>query len=62
MSEGDKEGIVILVRGIAFAVLIAGVLGCLAIFSNILGAILFLALAIGINKLANELDKYFDSH
>ena len=61
MSDADREGIVILLRGVALAVFIAGVIGCAIIFSNLVGSAVSLGLAIGINTLATELDKHFDN-
>lgn len=61
MSKNNREGIVILIRGIALATLFTGTFGYAIIFSNLLIPVLFLILAIAINHLANELDKHLDT-
>lgn len=59
MSKNDREGIVILIRGIALATLFTGTFGYAIIFSNLFISGVFLLLAISINYLANEIDKDF---
>jgi hypothetical protein len=57
MSKNNKDGLVILIRGVALATLFSGTFGFAIIFSNLWVSGLFLILAIAINHLANELDK-----
>lgn len=59
MSNNNREGIVILIRGIALATLFTGTFGYAIIFSNLFISGVFLLLAISINYLANEIDKDF---
>ena len=57
MSKNNKDGLVILLRGVALATLFSGTFGYAIIFSDLLVAGAFLILAIAINYLASELDK-----
>jgi hypothetical protein len=57
MSKNNKDGLVILLRGVALAMLFSGTFGYAIVFSDLLVAGAFLILAIAINHLANELDK-----
>jgi hypothetical protein len=57
MSKNNKDGLVILLRGVALAMLFSGTFGYAIVFSDLLVAGAFLILAIAINYLASELDK-----
>jgi hypothetical protein len=61
MSKNNREGLVILVRGVALAILFSGTFGFAIIFSNLWVSGLFLILAVSVNHLANELDKFLDT-
>ena len=61
MSKNNREGLVILLRGVALATLFSGTFGYALVFSDLLISGVFLILAIAINHLANELDKHFDT-
>lgn len=61
MSKNNREGLVILLRGVALATLFSGTFGYALVFSDLLIGGVFLILAIAINHLANELDKHFDT-
>ena len=61
MSKNNREGLVILLRGVALAILFSGTFGYALVFSNLLVSGAFLILAIAINHLANELDKHFNT-
>ena len=57
MSKNNKDGLVILLRGVALALLFSGTFGYAIVFSNLLVAGAFLILAIVVNYLASELDR-----
>jgi hypothetical protein len=57
MSKNNKDGLVILIRGVALATLFSGTFGYAIVFSDLLVAGAFLILALAINYLASELDK-----
>jgi hypothetical protein len=57
MSKNNKDGLVILLRGVALAMLFSGTFGYAIVFSDLLVAGAFLILALAINYLASELDK-----
>ena len=57
MSKNNKDGLVILLRGVALALLFSGTFGYAIVFSNLLVAGAFLILAIAVNYLASELDR-----
>jgi hypothetical protein len=61
VSKNNREGLVILLRGVALAILFSGTFGYALVFSNLLIGGCFLILAIAVNYLASELDKHFDT-
>ena len=56
-NNNNKDGLVILLRGVALALLFSGTFGYAIVFSNLLVAGAFLILAIAVNYLASELDR-----